>query len=432
MAMSNPPVSLSAVEATLRDLVAEVDLDPVPNGPGRPRILPESLLWIGMLVCVLRGWTSQRDLWRLLRLHGVWDHARIAVTDEAVYRRLASGGTTTLETLFTQISTRLADRLAPEAAAPRTDLAPFAPLVVAMDRTTLDPVLRTLPALRAVDRGDHTLLPGSLHTTFDIRAQQFRAVHYTDQHQQNEKVHARTLAADLPVGSLMLMDRGYLSFELLDDLTDAGYHWILREPKVSTLPIHTFFRRGETVDELVWLGATRSRKARHAVRRVQFRVGPRTYRYLTNVGDPNLLRAAEIARLYGRRWDIEMAFQLIKQHLGLHLLWSAKPDVVVQQVWAVLIIVQIAQALRMEVARQAGVDVFAVSLPLLVTWLPRLAATGRDPVATLVAEGRGVEIIRPSRRKPPPDPGIPPGPLAPAPAGLVLARPPRYKRQPAA
>lgn len=431
-ARPDPPVSATAIETTLRELADDLVLDPAPPGPGRPRILPESLLWLGMLVCVLNGWNRQRDLWRLLATTGLWDHARIPIADQTIYRRLAAGGTATLETLFRQISALLAQRLATRPARGCADLAPFAPVVVALDRTTLDPVLRTLPTLREVPPGDHALLPGSLHTAFDVRRQQFRHVRHVANPHQNEKVHARDLVADLPAGSLVLMDRGFLGFELLDDLTAAELRWIMRCPAVSTVPIHTYYRRGETIDQLVWLGATRSRKARHAVRLVQFRAGTTLYRYLTNVRDPNLLPAVEIARLYGRRWDIEMAFQLVKQHLGLHLLWSAKAEVVLQQVWAVLIIAQIAQALRLEIAARADVDVFDVSLPLVVVWLPRLAARGVDPIATLVAEGRQVEIIRPSRRKAPPDPGIPPGPLPPAPADLVLERTPRYKPKPAA
>ena len=63
--------------------------------------------------------------------------------------------------------------------------------------------------------------------------------------------------------------------------------------------------------------------------------------YITNVLDPAQLTAADMVRLYGRRWDIEMAINLVKTHLKLHLWWSAKPVVIVQQIWAVLIISQI-------------------------------------------------------------------------------------------
>ena len=78
--------------------------------------------------------------------------------------------------------------------------------------------------------------------------------------------------------------------------------------------------------------------------------------------DPQQRSLREIAAVYARRWDIERAFQTSKQHLGRHLLWSAKPVVIQQQVWAVLIIAQIRQALRLEIAGRAG------GIPLRCRW----------------------------------------------------------------
>ena len=50
-----------------------------------------------------------------------------------------------------------------------------------------------------------------------------------------------------------------------------------------------------------------------------------------------------------------------------------------QQVWAVLIIAQLLQALRLTIAAGAGVDPFEVSMPLLVQYLPQYAARGINP-----------------------------------------------------
>ena len=38
--------------------------------------LPALALWAGLLVCVLRGFASQLDLWRLLTLGQLWDYPR--------------------------------------------------------------------------------------------------------------------------------------------------------------------------------------------------------------------------------------------------------------------------------------------------------------------------------------------------------------------
>src|SRR5205823_12234262 len=108
---------------------------------------------------------------------------------------------------------------------------------------------------------------------------------------------------------------------------------------------------------LVWLGAWNS-KGKCAVRQVLLRQGGMRRQYFTTVCDPSVLPLAEIARLYARRWDIALAFLTLKRDLGLHLIWSSKSVVVLAQVWACLIIAQVMQALRMEVALRAEVDPF--------------------------------------------------------------------------
>jgi transposase len=396
-------------------------------GPGRPTVLPALYLWAGLVVCVLRGFSSQLALWRLLRSHGLWPFPCVAISDQAVYHRLSRDGTAPLAALFARISALLATRLAPYAA---TTLAPFASGVYALDETTLDRVARRLPALHATRAGTLALLPGKLAGLFDLRCQQWRRVQYLADPLQNEKVAARDLVADLPAGSLVLADLGYFGFPWFDDLTDAGQWWVSRlRAKTSYTILHTHYQRGDTLDALVWLGAYRADQAKHAVRLVQFRHQGTLRAYVTNVRDPLAFPLAAIARLYARRWDIELAFNLVKTHLGLHLLWGSKPVVIQQQVWAVLTIAQILQALRLEIAGRAGVDPFAVSLPLLIEYLPHFAARGLDPVAAFVAQGRALRFIRPSSRTHIAAPDLPPEAVCPAPPTLVLTRTPRYAQR---
>lgn len=102
---------LGDVEGVLRDLIA--DLEPVSTsrrGVGRPAVLPAMCLWGGMVVCVLRGCSSQLALWRLITQLGLWDYPRYALSDQAIYHRLARDGTTGLVTLYTQVSALLGER----------------------------------------------------------------------------------------------------------------------------------------------------------------------------------------------------------------------------------------------------------------------------------------------------------------------------------
>jgi hypothetical protein len=231
----------------------------------------------------------------------------------------------------------------------------------------------------------------------------------------------------LEKGSLLLADLGYFGFKWFDDLTTAELWWISRlREKTSYSLIHTYCQQGETLDALIWLGAHRADKAAHAVRLVQFRIGKTLFRYITNVTDPQKLSIYEIAGLYQRRWDIELAFKTVKEHLNLHLLWSAKTVVVLQQVWATLIIAQILQALQVEIAGRAGVDPFEVSLALMVEYLPQMYARHSDPVALFIERGRKLGFIRPSSRNKNNAPEIKPELLLAAPPNLILIRTPRY------
>lgn len=238
---------------------------------------------------------------------------------------------------------------------------------------------------------------------------------------------ARELVGELPAGTLILADLGYFGFHWFDDLTDAGYWWVSRlRAKTSCEPIHCFYQDGETWDGVVWLGAYRADRAKHAVRLIQFRRGQQLHRYVTNVRDPAQCSLHELATLYARRWDIELGFRLIKRELGLHLLWSGKEAVIAQQVWGGLIVAQIVLGLRQEVASRAGAEPDEVSLPLLLRWLPRYAASGQDPLAAVVEQGWAAGFIRPARRVVIQAPEIAVEQLAMPPPDLLLECEPRY------
>jgi Transposase DDE domain len=183
----------------------------------------------------------------------------------------------------------------------------------------LDQVSRRLPILRHFTKGDLQLLPGKLVTLFDVRLQQWRAIDYIAQASENGLEVARALLGSMKQGALLLADPGYFGFEWFDELTEKGYSWISRVKDGTTVVVlHTYYEAGETFDRLVWLGAWDT-LGKYAVRQVQFRQGGQLRQYFTNVCDPTVLPLREIARLYARRWDIELAFLTLKEYLGLHL-----------------------------------------------------------------------------------------------------------------
>ena len=397
-----------------------------PAGPGRPCDLPAEVLWSTLLLSVLQRVRGVRDVWRALVYQG-YD-----VCDQAVYARLERDGTEPMQALFTQMSRMLAawvQSLVEEAQSEKV-LASFARAVLALDETTLDPLARMLPQLRHFKKGTVELLPGKLATLFDVRLQLWQRIDFVADVQQNCKVHARAMLSGLEQGTLLLFDLGYFGFEWLDDLTKSGLWYVSRlREKTSYTLVHTLYESQEVFDGLVWLGKHQAR-AGQMVRLVRLQVNGSTHEYLTNVLDPQVLSVGEVVQLYARRWDIELAFLLLKEHLQLHLWWQSKLTGILQQLWACLIIAQLLQALRMEIAVRAQVDPFEVSMPLVVRSLPSLLPSGQDPIALLVRRGRQLGVIRPSRRVQVQVPLISATDIVPRPADLLLERPACYPADP--
>jgi hypothetical protein len=365
------------------------------RGRGRPARLTALHLCLGIVLCGLEGFGSQLQLWRRICLEPMGPFAPVWVVDQAVYNRLerAAGG---MRAFFEQVSGWMGEQV--EGLEER-NLAPWASQVLALDESTLDAVGRWLPELRRVLPGDARLLAGRISALFDVRRQLWVRVELWQEAVANCKRQARLLLEDLQEGTLLLFDRGYLSFPWFDELTERKLWWISRYANHASYQVrHVLYQGDGVLDAIVWLGKYRADRARYAVRLVQFYHRGQLHRYLTNVLDPTQMSLADLARLYARRWDIELAFCVLKEHLQLSQLWSAKWEVVQVQVWAGLCLAQLFHGLQVQLAAQEGVDPFDVSIEVLVDLVPRLLRHGIAPLPSLGRVGRAVGLIRPSTR----------------------------------
>lgn len=247
--------------------------------------------------------------------------------------------------------------------------------------------------------GDSRLLAGQISALFAVRLQQWVRVDWWPDARDNCKEHVLTLLEGVQAGALVLFDRGYLSFAFFDSLTARGIWWISRYAnQISYQVAHVCYQADGVLDVIVYLGSDPANQAKYPVRLIQFWWHGRHYRYLTNVLDPHQLPLADVVKGYARRWDIELAFRVLKDHLNLHHLWSAKPQVVQVQLWCCLILAQVYHALQVEIAAQAGVEVFDVSLDLLIRLTPGWLARGLTPAEQAVRFGRDLGLLRPSTR----------------------------------
>ncbi|GCE10528.1 IS4 family transposase [Tengunoibacter tsumagoiensis] len=399
-----------------------------PSKRGRPPVLPPLQLWLALLMGMFQAKTSFRDIWRLLILSPLGTFPAVQMTYEGMRKRLVSLGSATLQEVYDHVRLVLAQRDRP-AARSALPLASFATEIVALDETTLHTLKRLTSDLKELPPNDPHLIVGKLAGLFDLRRQQWRCLQLRTDVFASCSTGAAMLLEGLPRASLILADLGYFGFAWLDSLTDAGYSYLSRLRENGTYEIkHILYHDEEqqVLDAIVWLGAYRADRAAHAVRLVQFELHGKRYQYITNVLDPLVLPILEIAQLYARRWDIELMFKLLKRDVGIRIWWAARPELVEIQLWIALILAQIVCALRFDLAEQANVDLFDVSLPLLIKVLGGLKTSSSPLLQELVTHGRAWGVIRPHRRHTILVPALKPHGYRPLPEGMVLRRAPRY------
>lgn len=371
---------------------------------GRPQQVEWMQILLGLLMSVVCGMSNYQQLWRRLRRQGVAGYEPVKVQDDAIIKRLKKAGLEPFEEFFGRLGkASQASQEAPSACS----LAPFATEIVAIDEMTGEQMQRHLKEQRHLPPGDKGLLPGKLAGRLNLRSQQWELVQWQEDAQANCKAQMLSLLKGLAAGSLLVFDLGYFSFAWFDYLSERGYWWIsrLREGTSYRL-VHTFYRYEGVLDALIWLGAYRANQAGEVVRLVRFWDGKHLHCYISNVLDPRQLSMKEIAQIYARRWDIELAFLLLKKYLGLSRWWSSQPVLMQQQCLATLIVAQLLQGMRLQMAKEAGVDAFAVSLPLLVEVLPEVLMEGWEPMEWMRRYGVELGLIRPSSRLEPVVPEI--------------------------
>jgi hypothetical protein len=374
---------------------------PTKRGRGRPASVSLQHLWLAVLVGMLQHSQSLACIWRGMVCAAVGPFPMLSVTYEAVRDRLLKAGTDPLQRFFVQMRAGL-QLWQERSGISALPIASFAPQVVALDETSLDELKRLTADLRQVPATNAHLRPGKLAGLFDLRSQQWVRLQFRADVLAGCNVGIVPLLEGRQRGSLILADLGYFGFAWFDYLTEQGFLWISRlKTKTSYRVIQVFYEDVQegTLDAMIWLGAYRADRAAYAARLVRFTVQGVTYQYLTNVLDPEQLPMGEIAQLYARRWDIELAFKTLKREAGVALWWGASQQMVLIQLWLALILAQVLHALQVVLAQRADVEPFDVSMRLLVEQLGTSKLQGGPMLEQLVERGRCLGLIRPSSRR---------------------------------
>lgn len=365
------------------------------RGRGRPQQIGWTQLWSSLLLCALQGMSSFADWRRLLGLQHIGPFAPVWLTRTGLVKRLLQAGLVPLQELWEMLNAQLA-HVGPSAVP--ANLAAFASGIFSLDETRLDAIGRYLKPLRGMSTHESACFAGKLVGLFDLRNQRWSQLEWREDVHENCRVDMLDFLQELCRGSLLLFDLGYFSFPFFDTLTQQQVWWISRYRENTSYSIaHVFYRHHEQLDALIWLG-TGKKQARHLIRLVRLGDGVGVRMYLTNVCDPQMLSLGEVVQLYARRWDIEMAFRLLKEYLGMSHWWSSKQELILVQIWVVLILSHIVYALRERLAIASGCEPFEVSVPVLVELLPRLSCLSANQFEYLVQSGRQLGLLRASPR----------------------------------
>jgi hypothetical protein len=188
----------------------------------------------------------------------------------------------------------------------------------------------------------------------------------------SERALAEEVVKSLASEMLCLADRNFFSYELwkLAASTEADQLW--RIPKPNVLPCIERLEDGSYLSKVYPSPRDRKRDREGiTVRVIEYQLegspapqgGPEVYRLITTLLDPTRAPAQELAALYHERWEIETAFDELKTHLrGRNIVLRSKtPELVVQELYGLLLAHFAVRGLMHEAALRANIDPDTVS-----------------------------------------------------------------------
>ena len=235
--------------------------------------------------------------------------------------------------------------------------------VYALDATIIDLCLSVFPwAKFRKSKG-----AVKLHTLLDLRGAIPTVVSITD-----GKVHELNILDRLiaEIGAIYIMDRGYLDFERLFMLNQTPAFFVVRSKantrlrRLYSLPVDKSC--GLRCDQIVIPTGFYTKKAYPAkLRRIKY-FDDQQKKNLVFLTNHFTLPALTVAELYRCRWQIELFFKWIKQHLRIKAFYGTSENAVKTQIWiaiSVYVLVAIVKKrLRIELSLYTILQIFSLTL----------------------------------------------------------------------
>ena len=220
----------------------------------------------------------------------------------------------------------------------------------ALDSSTIDLCLSLFPWARF--RRHKAAV--KMHTLLDLRGNIPTFIHITD-----GKVHdVNVLDLILPeAGAFYVMDRGYIDFERLYRFTLESAFFVVRA-KSNVLLQRRYSHpvdkdTGVRSDQTVVLASLESASVYPDVLRKVAYVDAETGKRLVFLSNNFALSAATIAAIYKQRWQVELFFKWIKQHLRIKAFYGTSENAVKTQIWIAVSIYVLVAIVR----KRLGIEV---------------------------------------------------------------------------
>jgi hypothetical protein len=174
--------------------------------------------------------------------------------------------------------------------------------------------------------------------------------------QVGEREQLFEMFTSLRRGDLLLLDRGYPSFDVLDECVGAGVDFIIRSPSSQTFKFIDEFRASGASEAVIDVDLKQSgldSAIKTAIRlvRVESGIGPAFY--ITSL-DRASTSPDDIAQLYRLRWEVEEFFKLATgEYAGQKQFRSMTPAGVMQEIGALTLFLALSRVLACEAESDA-------------------------------------------------------------------------------
>ncbi len=209
--------------------------------------------------------------------------------------------------------------------------------VYAFDSTTIELCLETFKW--AIFRKNQKKGGIKVHTLYDLETQIPTFFHITE-----ARVHDMNAMDVIPYeeNAFYIFDRGYNDFKRLHNIESVGAYFVVRGKKANDFKPMKWTRRfpagsGILSDCVGYMNGQQTReKYPDKIRRIIYwdQEENRKFIFFTNALD---ISPMQVAELYHQRWNIELFFKWLKQHLKIKKFWGTTENAVRIQIYSAII-----------------------------------------------------------------------------------------------